>query len=297
MTLKQLSTFFWVCRLGGFAAAAARLNATQSTVSMRVQELEASLGVTLIDRSPRAIRPTPRGAEILAYVERILALTTEMEYRISDPEILSGNVRLGVSELIAVTWLSDLVSEIAALYPKVSVDLVVNLSQEHLDRVTAGELDVALVPGPARGLSNVSLGTVDFAWMASPRLGLSGRVLTPHELSAWPMLGLTRQSKLYFTVSDWFDGAGAPLPPMRFCNSTSVVAVLTASGLGTCYLPLGTLTDKLIASGELDVLRTEPDFPRFEYSAVYDPQNPLPLARVIAELAGRLSTFNKQAPH
>ena len=47
MTLKQLETFYWVCRLGGFAAAARHMHSTQSGVSMRIQDLESSLGVAV----------------------------------------------------------------------------------------------------------------------------------------------------------------------------------------------------------------------------------------------------------
>lgn len=296
MTLKQLTTFFWVCRLGGFAAAAARLNSTQSTVSMRIQELEASLGVLLIDRSPRSVRPTPKGTELLADVERLLTLAAEIEKRVADPQILSGTVRLGVSELVAVTWLSDLIAETGRRYPKVVFEPVVDLSQAQLRKVLGGELDIALIPGPASGLTNVPLGTVDFAWMASPKLGLGGRPLSAADLSAFPMLGLPQQSKLHGFVRQWFEASGVAVPPSRFCNSTNVVAVLTAAGLGTSYLPGGSLTDKLVADGSLEILETSPPFPPFGYYAVFDARSPLPLAPVIADLAGRLSTFRKTEP-
>lgn len=293
MTLKQLTTFFWVCRLGGFAAAAARLNATQSTVSMRIQELEASLGVQLIDRAPRGVRPTPKGAELLTYVERLLALTTEIEARIGDPEVLAGTIRLGVSELVAVTWLAELVAETGRRYPNVSVELFVDLSQAHLAMLASGALDVALVPGPAPGFANIPLGTVEFAWMASPALGLGGRRLGPRDLAGRPMLALPQQSKLHFTVAQWFEAEGCPFPGTRLCNSTSVVAVLAAAGLGTSYLPRGLLTDPLLADGSLEELNVAPSFPPFGYSAVYDSRKPLPLAPVVAQLAGALSSFRK----
>ena len=51
MNLRQLETFFWAARLGSFAKAAQRLNATQSAVSMRIQEIENRLNTVLFDRS------------------------------------------------------------------------------------------------------------------------------------------------------------------------------------------------------------------------------------------------------
>ena len=58
MNMKQLETFYWVERLGSFSAAAERVHATQSTISMRIQELEQSLGVKLFDLSHRMARLT-----------------------------------------------------------------------------------------------------------------------------------------------------------------------------------------------------------------------------------------------
>ncbi|MBI4190426.1 MAG: LysR family transcriptional regulator [Betaproteobacteria bacterium] len=49
---------YWVFRPGGFAAAAKHLHSTQSAVSMRIQDLESSLGVPLFDRNQRSARLT-----------------------------------------------------------------------------------------------------------------------------------------------------------------------------------------------------------------------------------------------
>ena len=58
MNFKKLETFYWAAKLGSFTAAAERMNATQSTVSMRIQELERELAVVLFDRSQRKARVT-----------------------------------------------------------------------------------------------------------------------------------------------------------------------------------------------------------------------------------------------
>ena len=54
MNHRQLETFYWAARLGSFAKAASHLNATQSAISMRIQEMETRLGIALFDRSQRA---------------------------------------------------------------------------------------------------------------------------------------------------------------------------------------------------------------------------------------------------
>src|SRR3546814_9710181 len=56
ITLKQLEAFNWIAKLGTFERAAAKLNTTQSAISKRIQELEASIGLPLLDRSHRGAR-------------------------------------------------------------------------------------------------------------------------------------------------------------------------------------------------------------------------------------------------
>ena len=48
MNIRQIETFFWAARLGSFAKAALRLNATQSAVSMRIQEVESRLNTVFM---------------------------------------------------------------------------------------------------------------------------------------------------------------------------------------------------------------------------------------------------------
>ena len=97
MNLKQLETFYWAAKLGSFTAAAQRVNSTQSTVSMRIHELEQAFGVDLFDRSQRTARVTARGRELIRYAEQMLSLSAEMRDRISAPHSIPGVVRVGVA--------------------------------------------------------------------------------------------------------------------------------------------------------------------------------------------------------
>ncbi|MCL4767423.1 MAG: LysR family transcriptional regulator [Hyphomicrobiaceae bacterium] len=296
MTLKQLETFYWVFRLGSFVAAAERLHSTQSAVSMRIQDLEASLGVALFDRKHRSVQLTAKGQELLRYVERLLSLTAEIRHRVCDPEVIAGNIRLGVTELVAVTWLADLVRAINQRYPRVTVELNVDVTLNQIRKLQCGELDLALLPGPITepGLSNVSVGSLAFAWMASPLLDVPSRRLTPRDLDEWPLLTPAYQSHLHKVLGSWFDRSDATQHRVNVCNSIGILAALTKAGLGIAYLPVSHMADE-IATGQLKVLKTTPRLPDLEYFAIYQKRNTQPLAPVIAELAQQLSCFDKPA--
>jgi DNA-binding transcriptional LysR family regulator len=79
LDLAALHDFAAVVRDGGFGAAARRLGVPKSTVSKRVQMLEASLGVRLLDRSTRALRLTAEGEALHRRALSLLADAEETE--------------------------------------------------------------------------------------------------------------------------------------------------------------------------------------------------------------------------
>ena len=240
MTLKHLEALYWVWRLGSFTAAAERLHSTQSAISMRIRDLEEALGQELFDRTARAARLTTKGQELVGYAERVMELMAEIKARIGDPTIVSGIVRIGVTEYVALTWLPDLVRELNARFPRVTLEMNVDLTLSLLDKLSGGEIDLAMLPGPIvqPGLRNISLGFVEFAWMASPALKIPDRPLTPRDLDNWPILTLSKTSNLYAQLEPWFEESGAVGRRTDTCNSLSVLASWTISGLGIGYLPI-----------------------------------------------------------
>jgi DNA-binding transcriptional LysR family regulator len=293
LTLKQLETFYWVSRLRSFVLAAERLHSTQSAVSMRIKDLEVSLGVSLFDRTQRSAQLTAKGQELLKYAEQMIATASQIRDRVGDPEVLSITFRLGVTELVAVTWLPKLVRAINETYPRVTVELGVDLTLIQLGKLESGDLDLAILPGPITipGLQNISLGTVQFNWMASPKLKVPSTSLTPQNLCRWPLLTMTHQSNLHKMLGTWFDQNDVAAIHVDVCNSIGVLAALTIAGLGVSYLPRQKFETE-IRSGKLQVLNTVPKLPHLEYFAVLPKRNAQPLAAMVAELARRHTSFN-----
>ena len=186
MNFQQLETFRWLAALGSFTKVAKKLNTTQSTVSMRISALEAELGVQLLDRTQRHSQLTRSGQKLLHHATEINAQVTELKANIAAPETLTGIIRIAVAELIALTWLPELVSQMAGLYPKIKLELEVGLSGDIREQVTDGEADFGMLPGQSHfgtGIRSTLLGHADFAFMAAPAMALPERKLTPSELT------------------------------------------------------------------------------------------------------------------
>ncbi|MFZ5555731.1 MAG: LysR family transcriptional regulator [Pseudomonadota bacterium] len=294
LNTRDLETFLWSARLGSFSAAAEKLSTTQPAVSMRIQQLERGLGFPLFvrTRSRPGLRLTVQGREFVGYAEQIVGLAADAQTRLGDPRILTGHIRLGVTETIALTWLPDLLTRFSEKFPRVVVDLNVDLTAGVWKRLQAGDLEIALLPGPVSGprLTSVSLGAIRYAWMASPRLGIPRRRMTPAELAAWPVVTLSRDSVLYDRVEDWFRKNGAEPRRMQVCNSLGVVTVLTIQGLGVSLLP-PSIFRREVKRGELVELNTAPKLAPISFNAVYRRAEDSPLIGYLANLAREVNTF------
>ncbi len=293
MNVKQLETFYWAARLGSFTAAAERLSSTQSTISTRVQELEQTFGVQLIDRSHRTARLTAKGKELLNYAERVIALMAEMQEQVSAPESMSGQIRMGVTEVISVTWLPKFVKALHERYPKFVVEFDVGLTMNLVEKLRNGTLDLVLAPGQFPGLNFIvcSLGSVRFEWMGSPSLDIPSGPLAPHDLQNLPVITLSGESHHHGRIEAWFRGGKALLRRFDTCNSMSVVADLTMAGLGISLIPPLCYRNE-IEGGKLRIIDTEPRMEPVEFFAMTLHDQFQPITQRIVELAVEISDFD-----
>ena len=255
----QLEAARSVARLGSFRAAAAQLNLSQPTISMRVRALERHLGAALFDRSGYRARLTEAGRELIEYAERILGLAEAMEQHAGRPTQIAGPIRLGAADSFALTCLGPLLKQLEQEFPALRVDLTIDFSANLNQRLQRGELDVAFLTGPVEGpsLHIEALVRLPLAWVASPRLVLPARLLRPKDLRDRAILTNPRPSHLFRSVQGWFAGAGLEPARLMTCNSLSIMTRLASAGFALTLLPTGLLRREF-ARGELLRLRTSP---------------------------------------
>jgi len=298
MNFKQLETFVWTVRLGSFSAAADKLNSTQPSVTMRIQELEKSLSIDLFDSPRRASRLTQQGRDLLDYAEKILALSSEAQIRLGDPASITRRVRLGVGETIALTWLPQLIARLNEQFPAMVIESEVDLTAALWSKFDTGDLDVMLLPTPVQGANLVigDLGISPYTWMANPKLGIpEDRAQSPADLQRFPIITLSRDSVLHEVIEDWFRGSRAEPHRVDVCNSLGVVASLTISGLGISLLP-PEIYQREIERGELMVINAAPVLKPIEFISVYRRDREPALNEIIAEIAHDTSTFPTLKP-
>src|ERR1700712_1831404 len=77
ITMTQMRSFLAVVRTGSVSAAAGELVVTQPSVSAAVSALSREIGVNLLERDGRGVRPSPAGVEFAAYAADVIGLLDE----------------------------------------------------------------------------------------------------------------------------------------------------------------------------------------------------------------------------
>lgn len=270
MTFKQLEAIYWVAKLGGFSAAAGHLHTTQSAISKRIQELEAAFDTPLFDRSLRTARLTDKGEEMLLLAKRLLEQRDAAVEALSRPGVLQRRVRLGVTELTAMTWLPRLIRQIQDFYPKVIIEPDIDLSMSLRDKLLADEVDLIVVPDAFQDDRFVSrqVGSVASAWMCKPGLLDADRLIRIRELAQQRLLVQGDRSGTGIIYNNWFRSHDVELPHTIVSNNMLALIGMTVAGLGVSYLPLQCLSSQ-IEEGSLGVLRVSPALPRVRYMAMH----------------------------
>ncbi|WP_313137818.1 LysR family transcriptional regulator, partial [Stutzerimonas nitrititolerans] len=139
-----LRTFVAIAESGSFTRAAGQIYRSTSAVSMQIKRLEETLGRSLFVREARHVRLTPAGETLLGYARRLLKLNEEAVAQFRQPT-LQGRVRFGTPADVGTRILPGLLALFARSHPGVEVDVSVARSIDMIERIDAGELDLALV--------------------------------------------------------------------------------------------------------------------------------------------------------
>lgn len=241
LDLDALATFVKVAELASFTRAAEQLGTTKARASVRVRALEAELGVPLLRRTTRTVRPTADGEQLLPRAKQLLAEADELAATYRGSRALTGIVRVDLPMSFARDTILPRVPELLAQHPQ--LELQVSTTDRRVDVVREG-FDVVLRVGPLASSSLVAqrLGELAIVNCASP--GYLRRHGTPRTLADLAHHQLVHWAQRFGTTPPTFeyptgDGGYAQLP-MRAAitvNSADAYHVACVAGLGIVQSP------------------------------------------------------------
>lgn len=292
ITFKQIEAFHCVVRLGGIVKASQRLNTTESTISKRLQELEAALGAEVFKREGRALILNSQGRQILPKCESLLDIRADI-YRITKP---NGGTRetlsIGLTELVAATHLEAMIDAFKENFPSLEISPTIGWNDILVQGLRDHTLDIIICPtAPVNpGEFNCTmLGANRSEWVCSPKLLPGGKIDDLSQLANMTLILQPVASTYQERILAYFQQHG--LSPSRVLTAPSLAGLrdLATIGLGAAALPPAYCREQ-IAAGKLQIIDTPVELPALQYAAfcnrhVIDPTI-LKATAIVADIIG-----------
>ncbi|MCW5261556.1 LysR family transcriptional regulator [Verminephrobacter eiseniae] len=238
--LSELHTFRAVVQAGGINKAAIALHRAQSSITVRVRQLEEKLGVPLFIRAGRTLQLSPGGKVLMGYAERLLDLAQQASEatRNDQPQ---GVLRLGAMESTAAVRLPQPLGLYHEMYPDVSLELYSNDPRELVRLVLDGKLDAALIADPIsdKRLDATAIYEEELVIVAEAK---HPPIASPKDIPSKSILAFHPGCPHRQRIEDWF--ARSRTKPQRIVEVGSYHLILgcVAVGMGVALMPRSVLS-------------------------------------------------------
>lgn len=149
MNIRDLKYLVAVADFCHFGKAAEACFVSQPGLSMQIKKLEETLGVQLIERTNKNVMLTEAGKSMTQYARNILLDVDHMKEAartLQDP--FSGNLHIGIIPTLAPYLLPHILPELSALFPKLILHLIEDTTDNLVEKLMAGNLDIVLLALP-----------------------------------------------------------------------------------------------------------------------------------------------------
>ena len=226
---------------------------------MRIHSLEEALETALLIRDSGQVQLTERGAEILVKARDVLWASEALLEEAGRRDAIDERLRLGVTELVACTWLQAFLRALKQLYPNIQVELQVDLSAVIEQRLIDGQLDLAFQSGPfnTSASGDIILREEPYVWVATPELAaMTGSSPPLPALFQRPVLTHAKHTQAGLSLHKVAEEQGMPTGQIIHSSALSACLPMVREGMGIALLPEALVTADLRA-GNLQILEVD----------------------------------------
>lgn len=235
MDFVDLQVFKCVVDEGGIIKAARKLHRVPSSVTTRVQQLEASLGVALFHRDRQRLHLSPTGELLLAYAERLIQLSDEARAVVSGgtPQ---GTLRLGALESTAASRLPRILADFHRHYPEVHLELMTGTNDDLMNKVADRRLDAAFTAEPpaARTLQHLPVFTERLIVISNPD---HPPIQRARDVEGTSLIAFPEGCAYRRVLQRWLGRKSLATLRVLELNSYHAIVACVASGTGIALIP------------------------------------------------------------
>lgn len=272
LDLDAVRAFLHIAELGSFTRAAEATRTTQAAVSLKLKRLEERLGCRLIERTPRSVELSARGAAFLDHARELLAAH---DRAISAVTTARRRMTIGISDHVAGPELPALIARMNAQDPELVIEIRIGSSGPLLNSYDRRELDSVIVRLQSGRSDGELLVDEPFGWFAGP--GWQHRPDEP-----LPLATLAEPCGVRVMAGRLLDAAGIPWTEIFVGGGVTAVAAAVMAGMGVSALAPRMLPFGAVEVGERLRLPLLPRLPVLLHSRVRDDRSRAALAALAA---------------
>ena len=249
MQLRHLRYFVEIVEAGSFSRAAAIIHVAQPALSLQIAELEGEIGVSLLHRGPRGVRPTAAGETLYREAASILRQIEQLPGKVRSTDgVTEGTVDLGMTPTLAAFLAGPFMEACHSAMPRVSLRFMTGHALQIASRLEARALDFALVFAPEnahlRGFVRQPLFRQRLFLLGRADTAASGATVSLSELAHRPLALLPAPDAGRDGINRAFAAVGlVPVVTVEADTMSGLVAAVE-SGLG----------DTIVAIGDVSIL-------------------------------------------
>ncbi|KVQ25895.1 LysR family transcriptional regulator [Burkholderia cepacia] len=237
MNTRDLQAFVAVVDSGSMVAAAAKLHLTQPGLTRRVQNLETLLGMSLLERQSKPLKPTAAGRDVYALARNVLGAVDELMAAGAPDSEPSGELRIGVPPFLSELALEQPIDRLRDAFGRLTLRVTAGWSPALMQGIERGTLDVAAVMVPASSVlpdtfTSTLLGTQPTVLVAARDFPLPDGPLSIDTLSRFPWVLSQDGCGMRSALSRTLGAAGLPFDVAVEAFGSELQLSLVARGAG-----------------------------------------------------------------
>jgi DNA-binding transcriptional LysR family regulator len=238
LDLDAVHAFIRIAELGSFTLAAEAMRTTQGAVSLKLKRLEERLGCRLVERTPRRVQLSARGAAFLDHARELLEVH---DRALTVFDGARQRLTIGISDHVAGPELPALIARMNAQGPQLLIEIRIGSSGDLLQSYDRRELDTVIVRMHFGRSDGEILAEEEFGWFAAP--GWQHREGEP-----LPLATMAEPCGVRAMAGQLLDAAGVPWTEIFVGGGVATVAAAVMAGLG-----VAALAPRMLPFGAIDV--------------------------------------------
>lgn len=242
MDIRSIQYFLEVAKECNITRAAENLHMAQPPLSRQMHQLEEELGVELFDRSRKRLKLTEEGELLRRRGEEIVALLEKAREEVGDLKNgVSGTLYIGTVEGRGPQLLAQWISSFNQEYPQVNYELWNGSTDDVVERMQKGLLDLALIAEPFDHERLAFCAVERVPWVAMipsehPLAKLPGNTVPLKVLFTEKLILPSRKSRVR-EIETWFEGYEGDLDIVCEMSSFLNARELTRQSVGIAIFP------------------------------------------------------------